>query len=76
MTNFEKIKNMSIEEIADKLDGLVSSCECCPVEVFCRKNKKIIACKTVWKNWLKREDYDYPIITKMAPTISICNEVK
>ncbi len=55
MTNFEKIKNMSIEEIADKLDGLVSSCECCPIEVFCRKNKKIIACKTVWKNWLKRE---------------------
>lgn len=55
MTNFEKIKNMSIDEIADKLDGLVSSCECCPIEVFCRKNKKIIACKTVWKNWLKRE---------------------
>ena len=54
MTNFEKIKNMSVEEIADKLDE-VFACKFCPIEVFCRKNKKTIACKTVWKNWLKRE---------------------
>ena len=54
MTYFEKLKNMSVEEIADKLDE-VFACKFCPIEVFCRKNKKIIACKTVWKNWLKRE---------------------
>lgn len=54
MTNFEKIKNMSIEEMVYKLDE-VFACEFCPIEVFCRKNKKTIACKTVWKNWLKRE---------------------
>ena len=54
MTNFEKIKNMSIDKMTGKLDD-VFTCELCPIEVFCRKNKKIIACKTVWKNWLKRE---------------------
>ena len=70
MTNFEKIKNMTIKEIADKLDKVLKNmsieemadnldriftCEICPIEVFCHKNRKIITCKAVWKNWLKSE---------------------
>ena len=54
MTNFEKLKNMSVEEIADKLDE-VFACKFCPIEVFCRENTKIITCKSVWEKWLKRE---------------------
>lgn len=70
MTNFEKIKNISIEEIVNKLDEVlknmnieemsdkldeVFTCKFCPIEVFCRKNKKIITCKSVWEEWLKSE---------------------
>lgn len=59
MTNFEKIKNMSVDEIVDKLDKVLKNmnieemadnldgiftCELCP-----------ITCKTVWEKWLKSE---------------------
>ena len=54
MTNFEKLKNMSVDEIVDKLDK-VFNCNCCPIEVFCRENTKIITCKSVWEKWLKSE---------------------
>lgn len=40
MTNFEKIKNMSVEELAD--------CNCCPV--YCSGG-----CKYSWEQWLKSE---------------------
>lgn len=70
MTNFEKIKNMSVDEIVNKLDKVLKNmnieemadnldgiftCELCPIEVFCHKNRKIITCKTVWEKWLKSE---------------------
>mgnify|MGYP001771858811 FL=1 len=48
MTNFEKIKNMSIDKMAGKLDD-VFTYELCPIEVFCRENTKIITCKSVWE---------------------------
>ena len=54
MTNFEKIKNMSIDKMTGKLDD-VFTCELCPIEVFCRENTKIITCKSVWEKWLKSE---------------------
>ena len=54
MTNFEKIKNMSIDKMAGKLDD-VFTCELCPIEVFCRENRKVITCKSVWGKWLKSE---------------------
>lgn len=57
MTNFEKIKNMSIDEMAEKLDEL-SGCDSCPIREFCDKNKKTyyVNCKSVWRKWLKSEE--------------------
>ena len=55
MTNFEKIKNMKIDGLADKLDE-VFTCECCPIIEFCDKYAIICKkCKNIWKNWLKSE---------------------
>lgn len=57
MTNFEKIKNMSIDELADKLDE-VFACEYCPIIEFCNKNEKIKKCKSIWKKWLKSDNVE------------------
>lgn len=54
MTNFEKIKNMSVEELANELDKGFS-CYGCPIREFCDKNKKKTKCRTVWKKWLRSE---------------------
>ena len=45
MTNFEKIKNMSIEELANFIGGL-TDCDHCPV--YCSGG-----CKYSWEQWLK-----------------------
>lgn len=59
MTNFEKIKNMSVEELAHLMDRVSSDCEVCPIYDFCediRFNLNcFLDCKTVWKQWLKSE---------------------
>ena len=56
MTNFEKIKNMGIEEIADKLNDLISSCECCPIQKFCAKDMEpYVGCISMLEKWLKIE---------------------
>lgn len=47
MTNFEEIKNMSVEELADFICGL-ADCNCCPV--YCSGG-----CKYSWEQWLKSE---------------------
>ena len=52
MTNFEKLKNMCVDEMVDKLDK-VFNCNSCPIEVFCSENRKVITCKSVLKKWLK-----------------------
>ena len=54
MTNFEKIKGMSINELVYKLDK-VFNCYGCPIREFCDENKKNTRCKSVWKQWLKSE---------------------
>lgn len=54
MTNFEKIKNMNVNEMADILDKGFN-CYGCPIREFCDKNKKNTTCKTVLKKWLKSE---------------------
>ena len=56
MTNFEKIKNMSVAKLAKKLDDIFI-CEYCPIEPFCDETK-VIECKDVWKKWLKSEVKD------------------
>lgn len=48
MTNFEKIKNMSVEKLADYLTGLIS-CYGCRINCI---NK---TCKRAWIDWLKSE---------------------
>lgn len=59
MTNFEKIKNMNIDELAEKLDKL-SACRYCSIEEFCNKNKETprANCKSIWEKWLKSEAED------------------
>lgn len=39
MTNFEKIKNMGINEMADKL-AVSFVCGSCPIRKFCDENDK------------------------------------
>lgn len=56
MTNFEKIKNMSVDEMAEKLDESFA-CDRCPIKEFCDKKTftHCMSCTDVWKNWLKSE---------------------
>lgn len=52
MTNFEKIKNMSVGELADKLDESVA-CDRCPIEKFCKCVD--VGCIETWIKWLESE---------------------
>lgn len=52
MTNFEKIKNMSVEELAKKI-WLHINCADCPIKVKCFPSRK--KCVEVWEQWLKSE---------------------
>lgn len=60
MTNFEKIKNMSVEELAAKCCGS-SYCSACPIWDFCTYTMhnddrvKVLDCLTTWREWLKSE---------------------
>lgn len=53
MTNFEKIKNMSIDELADKIEESLA-CDRCPINDLCAG---IVGgdCTKVWIEWLKSE---------------------
>lgn len=52
MTNFEKIKNMSVEELAKKI-WLYMNCRDCPIKSKCFPLRK--KCFEVWEQWLKSE---------------------
>lgn len=54
MTNFEKIKSMSVDELAKKLDELCS-CSHCPFIEFCDENVEGTTCTGVLKKWLESE---------------------
>lgn len=56
MTNFEKIKNMSVNELAEKLNESFA-CDRCPLEEFCDKHNSIpdLGCTGIWGEWLKSE---------------------
>lgn len=56
MTNFEKIKNMNIDQLADKLNESFA-CDRCPIEEFCNENNSEpnSSCTTIWEKWLKSE---------------------
>lgn len=51
MTNFEKIKQMSAEELAKKMYGIFD-CECCPLP---NKDCSYIYCEEAWEKWLNEE---------------------
>ena len=53
MTNFEKIKNMSVEELA-KISNELIDCDACPIQEFCRRVEEI-KCSKVWEQWFKSE---------------------
>lgn len=54
MTNFEKIKQMSVEEMADFLARMKYCC-CCPIKAFCLNNDGI-GCRNVFIKWLESEE--------------------
>lgn len=63
MTNFEKIKNMSVEEMAREC-ALNVSCSNCRIENLCSKKRienlcnkeqSVMLCREIWKQWLESE---------------------
>ena len=53
MTNYERIKAMSVEEMAEFLDDAIDKeCFCC---VYKHKNCYNIDCKTGYTEWLESE---------------------
>lgn len=57
MTNFEKIKNMSVEELADTMNVVITNCYKCPICKFCKKNnsRDCRTCRATCKKWLESE---------------------
>lgn len=59
MNNYEKIKNMSIEEMQTFIYDFMKEyevCAYCPIRNFCHKTDKTITCKNVVKQWLESEE--------------------
>lgn len=56
MTNFEKIKNMGVDEMAEKLNESFA-CDRCPIWEFCDKHNSTpdLDCTGIWGEWLKSE---------------------
>ena len=57
MTNFEKIKNMNIDQLAETLNDSFA-CDRCPIRDYCDKIVSAISvatCSGVWIIWLKSE---------------------
>lgn len=56
MTNFQKIKNMNIDQLADKLNESFV-CYCCPIKEFCDEYDSIpdLDCIDICRIWLKSE---------------------
>lgn len=54
MTNFDRIKSMSVEEMAIALDSILS-CRYCKAKYVYKCSKDIAQCKLVLKKWLESE---------------------
>ena len=54
MTNFEKIKQMSVEEMTDMFYSIIPSCDNCYIIDLCR-DANILDCKRVVQKWLESE---------------------
>ena len=57
MTNFEKIKNMSFEELAHTMNIVITNCYKFPIRKFCYMDdsRDCRTCQGTWKKWLKSE---------------------
>lgn len=60
MTNLEKIKGMSLEELADTMSNAIVNCDWCPIREFhvLRNNDpshEFETCIDIWKQWFKSE---------------------
>ncbi len=53
MTNYEKIKTMSVEEMAEGLHDITTDCDVCPVVGYCIVDHK--TCKETMQEWLESE---------------------
>ncbi len=54
MNNFNKIKNMTIDEISEFLSNVVY-CEMCPASEFCSEDTTSQECLEKFKQWLLSE---------------------
>ena len=59
MTNFEVIKAMTVEEMAEFLHEIVDGleeCSCCPADDFCDENTTRLGCTVrMFIEWLESE---------------------
>ena len=54
MTNYEKIKAMSVEEMAEWLDCIPTGCKFCPAREICEITIAL-DCTMTFKQWLESE---------------------
>lgn len=58
MNNYEKIKNMNIDEMQTFIYDFIDEyevCGYCPIRKFCLKTDGTITCKGAVKQWLESE---------------------
>lgn len=60
MTNEEKLKSLSTEELADIMSNAIKDCCYCPICEFCalgndHTSRKFDTCPGTWIQWLKSE---------------------
>lgn len=60
MTNFEKIKNMSVKKLADTMANAMVDCFWCPIYKFCAAHnndttQEFYSCSKSWEQWFKSE---------------------
>ena len=54
MTNYERIKDMTVEEMAEWLEKIPVGCDFCPAREFCDMNI-YNTCENIFKEWLESE---------------------
>ena len=58
MTNEERIKSLSTEDLAEWLFVAIDDCTRCPIRDYCdklRPQMPVVNCRSVWRKWLKSE---------------------
>ena len=56
MNYYEKVKNMTVDEMALLLDTLVSGkCFYCPLSEHCKNSGEVQPCRKIFKQWLLLE---------------------